>query len=55
MAMGTGPATAETCDATTQVSALAMGNTAETTPKPTEVSSAQRSGQPNTPMARPYL
>ena len=47
MAMGMGPATAETCEAMTYASALTIGTTADTVPKPIEVSSATSSAHPN--------
>ena len=47
IAMGIGPATDETWKAITYASALAIGNTADSTPKPTEVSRARSSGHPN--------
>ena len=45
-AIGTGPATADTWEPITYASALATGTIAETTPKPTDVSSATSSDQP---------
>ncbi len=45
-AMGTAPATAVTCEATTYASALMIGTIAETMPYPMEVSSARTSAQP---------
>ena len=46
-AIGTAPAMADTWETITYTSALTTGTTADTTPKPTEVSSANSSGQPS--------
>ena len=47
-AIGTAPAMADTWEPTTYASALTTGTTADTAPKPTEVSNAHSSGQPKT-------
>ena len=46
MAMGMGPITADICEAMTYASALTTGTTADTVPKPIEVSNAISSGRP---------
>src|SRR5918997_5514868 len=53
-AIGTAPAMADTCEPTTYASALMIGTIADTTPKPTEVSSASSSDQPKSGTSRPY-
>jgi len=45
--MGMGPATADTCEAMMYASALTIGISADTIPKPIEVSKATSSAHPN--------
>jgi hypothetical protein len=47
--------TADICEAMTYASALTTGTTAETVPKPIEVSNAISSAHPNLSTGRPYL
>ena len=47
MAIGIGPATADTWEAITYASALASGSTAESVPNPMDVSSASSSAAPH--------